>query len=356
MQYAEESSTIAFSNHYGKVKMKPGLILPPAYNITGLNPVCFIFNLPLSLKMGTMKNFRISFVVVFYIILIAVCPDFVSGQTNRVIQFFPEGTVLHGNVRYSKDTVSKHLLDIYLPANVKDKIPLVIFIHGGGWLHNDKYADMGYMKKTVAEIVTSGFALASIDYRFSTQAVFPAQIQDCNEAISFLYDNADKYGLDRSKFAVMGFSAGGHLASMVGLTRNNNVDAFFVPRSSRFFQIKAVVDFYGPSDLLLFPSSNDPKSAEALLIGAAPFDRPDLSKKASPVTYVDKNDPPFLIIHGEKDDMVPPNQSKLLSSWLKIVGVPNELIIVKDAPHYGPMFDVDEIRNKVMQFLKKELE
>ena len=80
-------------------------------------------------------------------------------------------------------------MDIYLPAGAKGKVPLVIFVHGGGWLGNDKYADIGYMKKTVAEIVSSGFALASIDYRFATQAIFPAQIQDCNRAISFLFDN-----------------------------------------------------------------------------------------------------------------------------------------------------------------------
>ncbi|WP_336518528.1 alpha/beta hydrolase [Pollutibacter soli] len=300
------------------------------------------------------KQIRSGFVIIFYAVILLRALN-LSGQTNRVMEFFPQGTILHSNVHYSKDTIAKHLLDIYLPANAKGKIPLVIFIHGGGWMHNDKYADMGYMKKTVAEIVSSGYALASIDYRFSSQAVFPAQIQDCNQAISFLYDNAGKYGFDRAKFAVMGFSAGGHLASMVGLSRNNNVEGFFVPRTSRFFQIKAVVDFYGPSDLLLFPGSEDPKSPEALLIGAAPFDRPDLSKKASPVTYVDKNDPPFLIIHGEKDDQVPPRQSHLLSSWLRMVGVPNELIIVKDAPHYGPMFDVDEIRSKVMSFLKNVL-
>ena len=80
-----------------------------------------------------------------------------------------------------------------------------------------------------------------------------------------------------------------------------------------------------------------------------------LAKAASPVTYVDKNDPPFLIIHGEKDELVSPKQSQLLSAWLKVVGVQNELIIVKDAPHFGEMFDVDEIRNKVMSFLKKQL-
>jgi len=277
------------------------------------------------------------------------------AQTNPFMDAFPAGTVLHGNIPYNNDTLQKHLLDIYLPANAKGKLPLVIFIHGGGWLSNDKYADMGYMKKTVAEIVSSGFALASIDYRFSTQAVFPAQIQDCNRAVSFLYDNADKYGFDKKRFIVMGFSAGGHLASLLGLSKNNNVGTFFMQGSSRSFSIKAVVDFYGPAELILFPGANDAKSPEAILIGAAPLARPDLAKAASPVTYVDKNDPPFLIIHGEKDELVSTKQSQLLSAWLNVVGVQNELIIVKDAPHYGVMFDTDDVRNKVMNFLKKQL-
>lgn len=277
------------------------------------------------------------------------------AQTNPVFDAFPKGTVLHGNVPYNNDTLRKHLLDIYLPANPNKKLPLVIFIHGGGWLVNDKYADIGYMRKTVAEIINSGFALASIDYRFATQAVFPAQLQDCNRAISFLFDNADKYGLDKKQFALMGFSAGGHLASMVGLSKNNNIDAFFMPGTSRSFNIKAVIDFYGPAELILFPGNNDPKSPESMLIGAAPLTRPDLAKAASPVTYVDKDDPPFLIIHGEKDDMVSPKQSQLLSAWLNVAGVKNELIMVKDAPHFGIMFDADEIRNKVIAFLKEEL-
>jgi len=277
------------------------------------------------------------------------------AQSNPVIEAFPKETILHGNIPYNNDDLPKHLLDIYLPANAKGKIPLIIFIHGGGWLVNDKYADIGYMKKTVAEIVSSGFALASIDYRFATQSIFPAQIQDCNRAISFLYDNADKYGLDKNRFALMGFSAGGHLASLVGLSRNNNVQSFFMPNTNKSFSFKAVVDFYGPAELILFPGANDEKSPEALLIGATPLSRPDLAKAASPVTYVDKNDPPFLIIHGEKDDLVAPKQSQLLSAWLNVVGVQNELVIVKDAPHFGVMFDTDEVRNKVMNFLKKNL-
>lgn len=288
-------------------------------------------------------------------LLFLVGSIFVFSQPNPVIDAFPKGTVLHGNIPYNNDTLPKHLLDIYLPAGAKGNVPLVIFVHGGGWLVNDKYADMGYMKKTVAEIVSSGFALASIDYRFATQAIFPAQIQDCNRAVSFLFDNAEKYHLDTKRFAVMGFSAGGHLASLMGLSKNDNVDAFFMPGTNRSFNFKAVVDFYGPAELLLFPGNNDPKSPESLLIGATPLARPDLAKAASPVTYVNKSDPPFLIIHGEKDDMVSIKQSQLLSSWLTLAGIQNELFIVKDAPHYGEMFDTDEVRNKVMSFLKKQL-
>jgi acetyl esterase/lipase len=290
--------------------------------------------------------------ILIQLLILISAVNYGFSQNNPVFDAFPQGTILHGNVRYSNDTIQKHLLDIYLPANATGKIPLVIFIHGGGWLSNDKYADIGYMKKTVAEIVSSGFAMASIDYRFSTQAVFPAQMLDCNRAISFLYDNADKYGFDKNRFAVMGFSAGGHLASLVGLSKNNNISSFFMPGTSKLFNFKAVIDFYGPAELILFPGSNDEKSPEAILIGAAPLNRPDLAKAASPVTYVDKNDPPFLIIHGEKDELVSPNQSRLLSSWLSVAGVKNELIIVKDAPHFGVMFDSDEVRNKVMSFLR----
>ena len=225
-------------------------------------------------------------------------------KANPFVNVFPQGTVIHGNIPYNNDTVQKHLLDIYLPANAKGKLPLVILIHGGGWLGNDKYADLGYMKKTIVDLVNNGFALASIDYRWSTQATFPAQIQDCNRAVSFLYDNAGKYGFDKNNFAVLGWSAGGHLASLQGLANNNKVANFYMPNTSKSFKIKAVVDFYGPSEIIMLPKGDDAKSPEGLLLGAAPLARPDLAKAASPVTYVDKNDPPFLIIHGEKDDIV----------------------------------------------------
>lgn len=275
-----------------------------------------------------------------------------AQNTNRVLNLFPPGTELIGNIPYNDDTLKKHQLDIYLPQNTTAKIPLVVFIHGGGWLVNDKYADIGYMGNTVSALINNGFAVVSIDYRWASQAIFPALIQDCNQALSFLGKNANKYYLDENRIALMGFSAGGHLASLQGLANNNEVNSFFMNGKAQKFNIKAIIDYYGPSELASMPSSEDPKAPEAILLGATPISSPDLSKIASPVTYVDKNDPPFLIFHGEKDDMVPNRQSKLLSGWLNSVGVENKLTIVPNAPHFGKMFDTEEYKNMVVEFLK----
>lgn len=291
-----------------------------------------------------------------FALLLLTTLSYAQMPTASIIQGrLPKGTVIQGNIPYNNDTLKKHLLDIYLPANAKGKIPLVVFIHGGGWIGNDKYADMGYMTNTINAMLESGFAIASIDYRFAQNAVFPAILQDCNKAVSFLYDNADKYGLDKSRIALMGFSAGGHLASLMGTSQNNKITDLYFPASYRPFKYKAVVDFYGPTDLTLLPGNEDEKSPEGILIGAKPLERPDLAKAASPITYIDKNDPPFLIFHGEKDNIVSNKQSKLFSAWLKYHGVKNELTIVKDAPHFGKMYDVEEIKNKVISFLKDSL-
>lgn len=288
----------------------------------------------------------------FLILIIALVTCHLTIAQSAILDRLPKGTIIHGNIPYNNDTLKKHLLDIYLPANAKEKLPLVVFIHGGAWISNDKYADMGYMSNTITAILNNGIAIASIDYRFATDAVFPAILQDCNKAVSFLYDNADKYNLCKKNIALMGFSAGGHLASLMGTSQNNKVDDFYFPDSYRPIQYTAVVDFYGIIDLVLLPGNEDEEAPQSILIGAAPLVRPDLAKAASPITYIDKNDPPYLIFHGEKDKMVPNNQSKLFSAWLDYYGVQNELTIVENAPHFGPMFDVDEIRNKVISFLK----
>ncbi|MEO6314087.1 MAG: alpha/beta hydrolase [Chitinophagaceae bacterium] len=277
--------------------------------------------------------------------------------TDKMKAILPAGTVAYGNIRYANDTSRFHLLDIYVPANTVKPLPLVIWIHGGAWMLNDKYADMGYMVNTVKGFLDSGYALASIDYRYSTVAPFPAQIQDCNQAVQFLYDNAGKYMLDKNKIALIGFSAGGHLASLLGVSSNNNISSFYPAGKKPSFKISTVLDFYGPSDFIILGAApdtamNNERNPMSLLLGAMPLYRPDLAKIASPVTYVDKNDPPFLIVQGEKDESVPYTQSVLLQSWLKLAGVKNELIIVPGAPHYGPMFDDPTIRAKIFYYLR----
>ncbi|RMG70766.1 MAG: alpha/beta hydrolase [Bacteroidetes bacterium] len=276
-------------------------------------------------------------------------------SARRIQERLPEGTRVYGNIPYHGDSLDKHLLDLYLPADTQGPYPLVVLIHGGGWISNDKYADMGYMPQTIADLLNQGLAIASIDYRFATEAVFPGILQDCNMAVSFLYDQADTYGLDVAHIALMGFSAGGHLAALMGTSQNNQVEAFYVAGSYRPFAYRAVVDYYGPTDLVLLPGNEDPNSPEAILIGAQPLLRPDLARAASPITYLDPDDPPFLIFHGEADKIVSNKQSKLLSAWLEVHGVEHTLTIVPDAPHFGPMYDVEAIRAQVMAFLGQYL-
>ena len=277
----------------------------------------------------------------------------VMGQaSDRVRSIFPEGTITHGNISYANDTVKKHLLDIYLPAKATGKLPLVVWVHGGGWLSNDKYADMGYMRNTVKGFLEHGYALASIDYRFSTTVPMPAQMHDCYQALEYLYQHAKEYNVDTDKIVLAGFSAGGHLASLVGLSVNNKVKSFYPNGQATHFKIKGVLDFYGPSDLMLLKGINDPKSPEGILIGGTPAETAALAKAASPVTYADKNDPPFLIIHGEKDTTVPNEQSKVMNQKLTEVSVKNELIIVPNAPHFGVLFDQEDVRKKVFEFLE----
>lgn len=288
------------------------------------------------------------------------CLVCLAQPAERVKSIFPADVKVFGNINYAGDTSHFHLLDIYLPPHATKLLPLVVWVHGGAWMVNDKYADMSYMRETVKGFIDSGYALASIDYRYSTTAKFPAQIQDCNQAIQFLYDNAGKYHIDKSRMALIGFSAGGHLASLLGLSNNNNIPSFYQNGHRPAFRVRTVLDFYGPADLVAFSmgtdtSVNNERSSISMLLGAMALHRPDLGRAASPVTYIDKNDPPFLIVQGEKDESVPWTQSQLLYSLLQQAGVPSSIHIVPGAPHYGPMFDAPEIREKVFMQLRRYL-
>jgi acetyl esterase/lipase len=285
----------------------------------------------------------------------------IAAQIPQNIQnLFPKGTTIYSNIHYAADTLTKHTLDIYVPAKSEKKVPLVIWIHGGGWRQGDKYGDMENMKTTLNAILANGYAIASINYRYSTTAIFPAQIQDCNQALDFLYRNSEKYLLDKDNMAVIGFSAGGYLASLIGTSNNNKIKAFYVNEKQPDFKIKGVIDFYGPSDFIarigsMLLDEGEQKSTSTALLGAQPLQRPDLAKTASPTTYIDKNDPPFLIFHGDKDQTVPITLSKLLDSYLKLANVQSDFVIVQDAQHGGTLFNSQDIKNKIILFLKMHL-
>lgn len=294
-----------------------------------------------------------------FIVTMLIINTIAFSQPNFIKETLPKGTVFHQNISYAADTLKKHLLDVYIPEKMKENAALIVWVHGGAWMVNDKYADMSYMGNLLKTFMERGYALASIDYRHSTQQTFPAQIQDCNRAVEFLSNHAEKYKFDKEKIILIGFSAGGHLASLLALSNNEEVPQFYHNQKKPAFKIKAVLDFYGPSQFIMFfemakagAVANDPIST---LLGSSPILRPDLSDLASPVTYVDKNDPPFFIVHGEKDQDVPVAQSILLSSYLEIAGVRNELTIVKDAPHYGVMFDTEDVRKKLFTFIDEVL-
>jgi acetyl esterase/lipase len=277
-------------------------------------------------------SFKLTFLVLF---LIASTPFlFGEGAAPAVLKDIP----------YDGDSNPQQTLDLYLPA--AKPAPLILWVHGGGWKANDKSWIL------VPYLVAKGYAIASINYRYSSEAIFPAQIQDANDALNFLLRNADEYGLDKNRVAVAGDSAGGHLALLLGLARDEGgfgADAGVRPR--------AVIDFFGPTDFTVF-TAPPPAGAEdviAQLLGASPRDRPDLAKAASPVTYVTAASPPVLILHGDRDDVVPPGQSQVIADLLKKANVSAELVIIPGAGHEGPAFSSPKTQAKILQFLEQNL-
>jgi len=291
-----------------------------------------------------------------------ICGNALKAQIPLFVKnALPEGTVIHSNIAYAADTLKQHTLDLYIPPYAGKKFPLLVLIHGGGWRGGNRYGEMKNMKSAVKAILEKGIAVASIDYRYTSTAIFPSQIQDCNQAANYLYENSGRYQIDNDRFAVIGFSAGGHLASLMATSNNNNIEAFYYNHERPLFKIKAAIDFYGPSDFIArigsmkLDDEGDQKSTSTALLGAKPVDRPDLAKFASPTTYIDKADPPFLIFHGDQDHTVPIMLSKLLDSYLKLAHVESEFVIVHGASHGGELFGSEDIRNKILSFLNTHL-
>ncbi len=267
----------------------------------------------------------------------------------------PGNVTAHRDLAYVENGHERHKLDLFVPQNGDAPLPLIIWIHGGGWQNGSKEGCPplrgGYTER--------GYAVASINYRLSGHATFPAQIEDCKAAIRWLRANAGNYHLDPQRFGVWGSSAGGHLVALVGTS--GDVEQFDAGSSKEVSsRVQAVCDYYGPTDFTVFvttpgyESHAAAHSPEAKLIGGAVMENKDKAAKVNPITYVSADDPPFLIVHGDQDKTVPLNQSRLLYEALTKTGVSAHFHTIKGAGH-GQGFGGPEIAPMVSGFFDSVL-
>lgn len=277
------------------------------------------------------------------------------AQQPRPTAPLPPGATAHRDLAYVENGHERQKLDLYLPAKTEGPVPLLIWVHGGGWSAGSKEQcpplRQGYLDR--------GYAVASLGYRLSSHAIFPAQIQDCKAAIRWLRAHAKEYGLNGDRFGVWGSSAGGHLVALLGTSGGEKTfeEGANPDISSR---IQAVCDFYGPTDFEQFvatpgfASHATATSPEARLFGGAVTERKELAARANPITFVDKTDPPFLIVHGDKDSTVPINQSQSLYQALTKAGVSAHLHTIHGAGH-GNGFSGKNIDDLVNGFFEARL-
>ncbi len=276
-----------------------------------------------------------------------------SFLAGALAQTLPDGTRKLADLAYVEGGHERQKLDLYLPSNAKG-VPLVVWIHGGGWTGGSKERPPGLA------LLGKGYALASLDYRFSTEAIFPAQIQDCKAALRWLRAHASEYGYDPAHIGVWGGSAGGHLVALLavtGQTQDFEVGANLAQSSA----VQCAVDWFGPTDFLAFNAPDQvaagQKRGSALtrLLGGDLSTRLDLARQASPVTWVTKQAAPLLIMHGTRDELVPVDQSQRFYDKLKAVGADATLDLLGGAGHGGGQFTAAPKLELIGAFLSRHL-
>ena len=251
----------------------------------------------------------------------------------------------------------RQTLDLYFPDPKPDQpLPLVVYIHGGGWMGGSKQE-----ARPVADALTStgDYAVASINYRLIQDAVWPAQLDDCKAAIRFLRARAGQYGIDPDRIAVMGISAGGHLSALLGTTTGEKkTEGTLGAHRDTSTEVAAVVDIFGPTNFETFFGKDTDivamsrNNAAIRVLGMSDDDIRRNARLASPAHWVSKNDPPFLIVHGTRDDVVPISQSEELHEKLKANGVESHFIAVEGGGHG---FSSDELNLRIRTFLDRHL-
>jgi acetyl esterase/lipase len=247
-----------------------------------------------------------SWLILLMSLVFGSSPD--SDAQNRTHTTAPYPTVSKSvawitNIPYVVGGGSEQQLDLYIPTNQKGE-PLLVYVHGGGWAAGDKAGDS--INPNNLQWLWQGYAMASINYRLVRTALWPAQIEDCKSAIRWLKARAQEYGYDPNRIGVVGESAGGHLVAMLGTTSGTRT--FDVGDNLNYASdVTCVVNLFGPSDLTREPST------AVTLIGPTAKDHPELARTASPITYVHRDEPPMLIVHGTDDKLVPYEQTERLT-------------------------------------------
>ncbi|MBY0356373.1 MAG: alpha/beta hydrolase [Candidatus Obscuribacterales bacterium] len=266
-----------------------------------------------------------------------------------------EPVKIYRDLQYTAGEVNPfQCLDLYLPAQAASPPPLVIWIHGGAWLMGDKNhppADL---------LLKHGFAVASINYRLAQQAVFPAQIQDCKAAVRWLRAHAKEYGFDPRRIAVWGHSAGGHLAALLAVSNDEKSFEGNGGNANISSRIQAAVNWAGLSDLVSVAEQAPPNcqidfksSSSPVLALLGPGKNKEAYLKASPVTYISKDDPPILVVYGDKDDVVPPAQSEEFCRILKVKGATFASCVISGGGH---SLGQKAAFSKTLEFLKTYLQ
>ncbi len=246
-------------------------------------------------------------------------------------------------------------LDLHLPETAASP-PLVVWIHGGAWRSGSKD------NPPILYLLEQGYAIASIDYRLSPVAKYPALVHDCKGAIRWLRANRAKYGYDSRRIALLGSSAGGHMVALLGVTNGSAPHEGKVGGHLRqSSKVHAIVDYYGPTNFLTILQQSTPHGlgvrvpALKLLLGGRPEDHPELARLASPVFHVDKKDPPLLMLHGDQDPQVPINQSHELHHRYKQLGLDVHLEVIHGGRHGGELFHDAHRQKLVTEFLNRVL-
>jgi len=284
-------------------------------------------------------------------------------QTGRSRQAqVPAATKVERDIVYARVGDRRLLLDLYLPPKGPAPLPVILWVHGGGWRSGSKGSG-----GRALPMLERGFAVVDAGYRLSGEAIFPAQIEDCKAAVRWVRANAAKHGLDPDRIGAWGSSAGGHLVAFLGTA--GDVREFDTEANREYSsRVQAVCDWFGPTDFLQMDKHSlegsrlihdAPNSPESQLVGGPIQEEPyrSLARKANPITYVTKDDPPFLIMHGDRDMAVPLHQSELLYYALKKAGVDARLYAVKGAGHglRGGEDSPEKLLNIVADFFDRHL-